>query len=102
MSIHRIGGNAKDGGAKAAADLIENKPGKHSDGGGLYLQVASPGQASWVWRRKPKGGDKTRGVAPKLRKEAHQGRDPFPLLPARRARPVSATFVELLAKQLPK
>jgi hypothetical protein len=29
--------------------LIE-EPGKHADGGGLYLQVAQPGQASWVYR----------------------------------------------------
>jgi integrase len=111
MSIHRIN-------EKKVTDLIENKPGKHSDGGGLYLQVASVGQASWVWRHKPKGGDKekwrcigpanvyqiaeAREIARNLRKEAHEGRDPFQLLRAGRARPVGATFGEWLAKYLDK
>ncbi|WMT75086.1 integrase arm-type DNA-binding domain-containing protein [Bradyrhizobium sp. Ash2021] len=35
--------------AKDIAKIIR-KPGKHPDGGGLYLQVASPGQGSWVVR----------------------------------------------------
>lgn len=112
MSIERIGGNAKDGGAKAAADLIENKPGKHSDGGGLYLQVASVGQASWVWRHKERWKsigpasvykiDEAREIARGLRKAAHEGRDPFQMLAAGRARPVGATFAEALAKYLDK
>jgi hypothetical protein len=112
MSIERIGGNAKDGGAKVAADLIENKPGKHSDGGGLYLQVASVGQASWVWRHKERWKsigpasvykiDEAREIARNLRKEVHEGRDPFQMLTSRRARPVGATFGEALAKYLDK
>ncbi len=116
MSIHRIGGNAKDGGAKAAADLIENKPGKHSDGGGLYLQVANPGQASWVWRHKPKGEDRekwrcigpasvykieeAREIARNLRKAAHEGRDPFQMLRADSARPAGKSFATAMTEYL--
>jgi integrase len=116
VSIHRIGGNAKDGGAKAAADLIENKPGKHSDGGGLYLQVASVGQASWVWRHKPKGEAKekwrsigpasvykieeAREIARNLRKAVHEGRDPFQMLRADSARPAGKTFATAMSEYL--
>lgn len=110
MSIERIGGNAKDRGAKAAADLIENKPGKHCDGGGLYLQVENVGQGSWVFRHKTRWGsigpasvykiDEAREIARNLRKEVHEGRDPYQMLVSRRARPVGATFGEWLAKYL--
>jgi integrase len=105
MSIERLN-------AKKVAGLIENKPGKHSDGGGLYLQVASPGQASWVWRHKERWKSigpasvykigEAREIARNLRKEAHEGRDPFQMLTAGRARPVGATFGEWLGKYLDK
>src|SRR5216684_3370508 len=80
MSIHRFGEKAD----KKVADLIENKSGKHSDGGGLYLQVASAGQASWVWRHKERWKsigpasvykiEEAREIARGLRKAAHEGR----------------------------
>jgi integrase len=110
MSIERIGGNAKDGGAKAAADLIENKPGKHSDGGGLYLQVASVGQASWVWRHKERWKsigpasvykiEEAREIARGLRKAVHEGRDPFQMLARDSARPAGKTFATAMAEYL--
>jgi integrase len=105
MSIERLN-------AKKVAGLIENKPGKHSDGGGLYLQVASPGAASWVWRHRERWKsigpasvyriDEAREIARGLRKAAHEGRDPFQMLTAGRARPVGATFGEWLGKYLDK
>jgi integrase len=114
MSIHRLGEKPDN----KVASLIKNKPGKHSDGGGLYLQVASEGNASWVWRHKRAGDDKetwrsigpatvygyekAREIAKKLRMEAHEGRDPFLLLTAGRARPVGETFGHWLTKYLDK
>src|SRR5216684_8732250 len=108
MSIHRFGEKAD----KKVADLIENKSGKHSDGGGLYLQVASAGQASWVWRHKERWKsigpasvykiEEAREIARGLRKAAHEGRDPFQMISAGRARPVGATFGEWLGKYLDK
>jgi integrase len=114
MAIELITGDEKKG---ELARLMRTK-GKHCDGGGLYLQVASPGQASWVWRHKPKGEekekwrcigpasvykvDKARDIARKLREAAHEGRDPFQMLTAGRARPVSATFADALSRYLDK
>jgi len=108
MAIELITGNEKKG---ELARLMRTK-GKHCDGGGLYLQVASPGQASWVWRHKETWRsigpasvyqiDKAREIARKLREAAHEGRDPFQMLTAGRARPVGATFGEWLSKYLDK
>jgi integrase len=108
MAIELIKGDEKKG---ELARLMRTK-GKHSDGGGLYLQVASPGNASWVWRHKevwrsigPASAYKVaevREVAFKLRKEVAEGRDPFAMLTARRARPVGETFGEWLTKYLNK
>jgi len=93
MAIELITGDEKKG---ELARLMRTK-GKHCDGGGLYLQVASPGQASWVWRHKETWRsigpasvykvDKAREIARKLREAAHEGRDPFQMLTAGRARP---------------
>jgi hypothetical protein len=41
-------------------------------------------------------------IARKLREAAHEGRDPFLMLTAGRARPVGATFGEWLSKYLDK
>lgn len=108
MAIHRIEGTEAKG---ELADLMRTK-GKHSDGGGLYLQVASPGQASWVWRHKERWKsigpasafkiDEAREIARNLRKEVVEGRDPFQMLSAGRARPVGETFADWLAKYLDK
>jgi integrase len=108
MAIELITGDEKKG---ELARLMRTK-GKHCDGGGLYLQVASPGQASWVWRHKETWRsigpasvykvDKAREIARKLREAAHEGRDPFQMLTAGRARPVGATFGEWLSKYLDK
>jgi integrase len=46
--------------------------------------------------------DEAREIARKLRKEVHEGRDPFQMLSSRRARPVGETFGEWLAKYLVK
>jgi integrase len=108
MAIHRIAGTEAKG---KLADLMRTK-GKHSDGGGLYLQVAYPGQASWVFRHKERWKsigpasayriDEAREIARNLRKEVVEGRDPFQKLSARRARPVGETFGEWLVKYLDK
>lgn len=110
MAIERLKANQ-------IKSLIENESGKHADGGGLYLQVALPGQASWVWRHRQGGGkerwrsigptnvytlDQARDWARKLRLEAHEGRDPFQLLAARAAKPTGQTFDEALIDYLAK
>lgn len=46
MALSKLG---EDLDANGIAKIVR-KPGKHPDGGGLYLQVASPGQGSWVVR----------------------------------------------------
>jgi integrase len=108
MSIHRIQGDEDKG---ELARLMRTK-GKHSDGGGLYLQVASPGNASWVYRHMERWKsigpasvyriEEAREIARNLRKEVHEGRDPFQMLSSRRTRPVGATFGEWLTKYLDK
>src|SRR5260370_1936167 len=108
MAIERIQG---DNGKGELARLMRTK-GKHSDGGGLYLQVASPGQASWVWRHKERWRsigpasvykiDEAREAARRLRKAVKEGRDPFQMLTAGRARPAGESFAEWLVKYLDK
>jgi integrase len=108
MAIERIQG---DNGKGELARLMRTK-GKHSDGGGLYLQVASPGQASWVWRHKERWRsigpasvykiDEAREAARRLRKAVKEGRDPFLMLTAGRARPAGESFAEWLVKYLDK
>jgi integrase len=108
MAIERIQG---DTGKGELARLMRTK-GKHSDGGGLYLQVASPGQASWVWRHKERWRsigpasvykiDEAREAARRLRKAVKEGRDPFQMLTAGRGRPAGESFAEWLVKYLDK
>src|SRR5450759_4241475 len=110
MSIERFGKKPD----KLVADLIKNKPGKHSDGGGLYLQVASPGQASWVWRHKERwqsigpaslySAAVARERAYAARPAADKGEDPFQLLASLRRpeKPAGKTFGEWLSKYLDK
>ncbi len=111
MAIHRIQDHRKD----ELARLMRTK-GKHSDGGGLYLQVANPGQASWVFRHKPAGQakEKWRCIGPAsaytiaevrekarlLRVEVVEKRDPFELLASRRAEPTGKTFATAMAEYL--
>lgn len=104
MAIHRI--------QDTKLDQLMRTKGKHPDGGGLYLQVASPGQASWVWRHLERWRsigpasvyslDEAREKARLLRKEVHEGGDPWQLLAERVARPTSKTFGEALAEYLDK
>jgi integrase len=97
--------------------LIENKPRtKHSDGGGLILQVTEPGQASWVFRYKdtttgkerwPCIGpaavytlDEAREKARLARVELHEGRSPFDYLTGGRAEPAGKLFATALQEYL--
>jgi integrase len=108
MAIERIQGVEGKG---ELARLMRTK-GKHPDGGGLYLQVASPGQASWVWRHKETWRsigpanvykiDEAREAARGLRKAVKEGRDPFQMLTAGRARPAGESFADALSKYLDK
>jgi integrase len=80
MAIHKLGEMPK-------IDKIIRKPGKHSDGGGLYLQVASPGQGSWVVRFGERwkslgpvdeiDPDKARKLHAAMKDEKRAGRNPF-------------------------
>ncbi len=81
------------------------KPGRHSDGGGLYLSISPSGAASWVFMWKTAGRRREMGLGPlrdvpllKAREKAAnarqlvlEGRDP---LTAREAQQSQATFGE--------
>lgn len=70
----------------------QKKPGRHSDGGGLYLNVTASGAKSWVFIWKPKGAlnrhelglggypsitlAKARGIAAGFRVDVAEGRNP--------------------------
>jgi integrase len=74
---------------------LMREPGRHCDGGGLYLEVAAPGQASWMYRYKNRWGSlgsangwsirQAREKAEKLWQAARRGEDPFALLATLRA-----------------
>jgi integrase len=99
----------QDGKKGELARLMRTK-GKHSDGGGLYLQVAAPGQASWVWRHKERWKSlgpadlytirEARDKAYELRKAAHDGKDPFQMFAAGSARTAGKAFAEAMAEYL--
>jgi integrase len=105
MAIERIQETRKG----ELARLMRTK-GKHCDGGGLYLQVAAPGQASWVYRHKEQWKsigpasvyriDEAREKARDARKAVLEGRDPFQVLSAGRAQPAGKTFATALAEYL--
>lgn len=102
MAIHRL--------RPSEIDRLTRTKGKHPDGGGLYLQVASPGSASWVWRHKERWKsigpasvysiEEAREKARLSRLEAHEGRDPFQMLASARAAPAGKLFKEALAEYL--
>jgi integrase len=111
MAIHKLGDTISDKKLKA----IMSKPGKHADGGGLYLQVAAPGQGSWVVRF----GERWKSLGPvdeidmdaarelhaDMKKEKRAGRDPFREVEAKRAAEEAAvaarkTFADALADYL--
>jgi integrase len=91
VAIHKLGDEISDKKLKALLNDATNSKGllgkKHSDGGGLYLQVAAPGQGSWIVRF----GEKWKSLGPAdeispqeardwhaLMKQAKRaGRDPF-------------------------
>jgi integrase len=97
------------------ADWLMREPGKHCDGSGLYLEVAAPGQASWMYRHKNRWASlgsangyniaDARKVAEQLWKAARRGEDPIALLKTLRApkvaeKPKGKTFAEAMAKYL--
>jgi integrase len=106
MSIHRL----KD---PDIAGLIDT-PGKHADGGGLYLQVAQPGQASWVYRFPWEGKERWMSLGPaalfkieevrdrhhELRKVRKAGTDPRTTAIATAGKPAGASFGGWLDKYL--
>jgi integrase len=105
MSIHRIQDDRKG----ELARLMRTK-GKHSDGGGLYLQVASPGQASWVYRHKERWKsigpanlftiEEARDRVHALRKAVHAGKDPFQMFAADLAEPAGKIFADALTEYI--
>jgi integrase len=110
MAIHRL----RPGDIKK---LIENDSRtKHSDGGGLILQVNEPGQASWVFRYKDRETgkerwpcigpaatyslDEAREKARLARIELREGRSPFDYLTGGRAELAGKLFSTALAEYL--
>jgi integrase len=94
---------------------LMREPGKHCDGGGLYLEVAAPGSASWMYRYKNRWGSlgsangysirEAREKAAKLWQAARRGEDPFALLATLRApkaeeKPKGKTFETALSEYL--
>ena len=102
MAIHRI--------HEGKLDRLMRTKGKHPDGGGLYLQVASPGQASWVWRHKERWASigparlynitEARHKALELSRAAHEGKDPFEVLSGGRSQPTGKLFGEAVEEYL--
>jgi integrase len=97
------------------AEWILREPGRHCDGAGLYLEVATPGQASWVYRWKAGWRSigsangysirEAREVAAKLWQSARRGEDPFALLTSMRAsktveKPKGKMFADAMAEYL--
>ena len=97
------------------AEWLMREPGKHCDGGGLYLEVAAPGQASWMYRHKNRWGSigsangfsirEARAKAEKLWQAARRGEDPFALLvtlrsPKREEQTKGKLFTEAMAESL--
>src|ERR1700688_2426933 len=80
---------------------LVREPGRHCDGGGLYLEVAAPGQASWMFRHKNGWRSvgsangysirEARAKAAVLWQAARRGEDPFALLATLRAPKIPAT-----------
>jgi integrase len=90
-------------------------PGRHCDGGGLYLEVAAPGQASWMYRHKNRWRSlgsangysirEARAKAAELWQVARRGEDPLALLATLRApmvptRPIGKLFATAMAEYL--
>jgi integrase len=106
MSIHRLK-------PSEIAGKIE-EPGKHADGGGLYLQVAQPGQASWVYRFAWEGKERWMSLGSaalykleevrdrhhELRRLRDKGTDPRTTAIATAGKHAGATFGEWLDKYL--
>jgi integrase len=106
MSIHRLK-------PSEIARMI-HQPGKHADGGGLYLQVAQPGQASWVYRFTVAGKERWKSLGPaslykleevrekahELRKAKHSGTDPRTLINPGPAKAAGKSFGEWLSQYL--
>ena len=106
MSIHRL--------KPSEIARIIHQPGKHADGGGLYLQVAQPGQASWVYRFTVAGKERWKSLGPaslykleevrekahELRKAKHSGTDPRTLINPGPAKAAGKSFGEWLSQYL--
>jgi integrase len=94
----------------SVAELIDNQPGKHPDGGGLYLQVGAPGQASWIFRHRNKWRSfgpadivnitEARDRALALRKAANAGQCPIAMLDGGATAATGKTFEEAKADYL--
>jgi integrase len=97
------------------AEWLLREPGRHCDGAGLYLEVAAPGQASWVYRWKAGWRSigsasgysirEAREIAAKLWQYARRGEDPFTLLASMRAskaveKPKGKLFSEAMSEYL--
>jgi integrase len=99
---------------------LMREPGRHCDGGGLYLEVGAPGQASWMYRYKNRWASlgsangfsirEAREKAAKLWQAARRGEDPFALLATLRApkavekpkgKLFSVAFTEYIAAKSP-
>src|SRR4029077_18161323 len=110
MTIHKL----RAGDIKG---LVQNNcRTKHSDGGGLILQVMEPGQASWLFRYFDKGAgkelwpsigpaatytlDEAREKARQCRIELKEGRSPKNFLANGRAAPTVKLFATALEEYL--
>lgn len=92
----------------------EKKPGRHSDGGGLYLNVGPTGKKSWLFMWVPKGGKRremglgayptvklanARNRAVECRTVVSEGRDPI-VEKAKQAKPTFGECVDLFISSI--
>lgn len=91
-----------------------NKPGRHSDGGGLYLNVGPTGKKSWLFMWVPRGGKRremglgayptvklanARNRAAECRTVVSEGRDPI-VEKAKEAEPTFGQCVDLFISSI--
>lgn len=97
-----------------ASVKAEKKPGRHSDGGGLYLNVGPTGKKSWLFMWVPKGGKRremglgayptvklanARTRASECRTAVSEGRDPI-VDKAKEAEPTFGECVDMFVSSI--
>jgi integrase len=92
---------------------LRTKPGRYHDGHGLYLQIISPNNCSWLFRYKRGKKERWMGLGPlhtfslsdargralKVRQQLHDGIDPLEARAAERAQRAAASTLQITFKE---